>query len=352
MKPQLLIPSILCLIFSCQFALAVYAPLVLSSTKLIRGFTKNIENPRPNPFPLSRAEILIRKLVKKCSSDAYILINQPGLTYDDFKVNDHKIFFNLQSKLNEDSVVTSFPYVENGISFEKITKQILSACEDIEVIRINVEDEEELREGHQLPRYKDTKPRVIILNLPKLPTHGDIEYRNKMIHENDKYIRKVLQRIPSPYLSFIFTSLDTTINDEAFLSNHPKNMGVPLSSFKKISRTFDPMSWLTNDERRLKEEPIFREIDFTVAKNDDNIQRKNKYEQWMEDLKNEENEIRLISPEFYSENKGLVAVLGLVFVGFLMYIAIITVRSIVLELKTLLWKRSVKAQKSKQKKNK
>lgn len=310
------------------------APLVFSSTRLIKGIVNTQEDPKPNPFPRPRLELMLRKVLSRCSSDAYIFINQPGLTYEDFKVNDQKIFFNVQKKLSEDSTVISFPYVENGVSFEKLTKYVLGSCDDVDVIRINV-DEEEMETGDHLPRYIDTKARVIIVNLPRLPVIGDADYRRSRIEAHDKYIRRVLQRLPSPYLSIVLTSNETSINDVNFYSGHPKNAGVPLEQFRRLSSNYNPMSWITNDPRRINEEYIFKEVDYEETKAQDLLPRKNKYEEWILLSRKEEEDLRLLSGDLFYENEAAIVAFILVVVSFLAYTAVIGVMTLYSELKRL-----------------
>lgn len=335
-----------------QCSLQAYPPLLISSTRLVKGLVKKVGSPKPNPYPLAKLDTIIKNIISHCSSDAYVLINQPGLTHDDFATNDQKIFFNVQKEMDQDSTVVAFPYIESPISFNQISKYIVKNCR-AEVIRLDVETQEQLDDPHaDVPKYIDTKTRVILVNLPKLPTYKyQYQYRNQVIHAHDKYLREVLRKIPSPYVSVFLTSLDTTDEDEDFFVSHPKTAGY-MKNFKQIAAEFDPVSWLTNDKRRLNEESIHQEYDFDKPKNKDNIVRKNKYEIFLKEEKEEEHEILLFTKDFFMENEGIIIGLLLIVILYVIYFAIKSVVYLVRAIKQVIKRAKAKKSAVKEKKDK
>lgn len=317
-----------------QFSVQAYPPLLISSTRLVKGLVKKVGSPKPNPYPLAKLYTVIENLISHCSSDAYVLINQPGLTYDDFVTNDQKIFFNVQKEMDQDSTVVAFPYIESPISFNLISKYIIKNCR-AEVIRLDVETQEQLDGPHSdVPKYIDTKTRVFLVNLPRLPTYKyQYQLRTQAIHAHDKYLREILRKLPSPYVSIFLTSLDTTKEDEIFFIGHPENAGY-MKSFKQLAGEFDPVSWLTNDQRRLKEENIHQEYDFTKPKN--------KYEIFLKKQMEEELEILLFTKDFFIKNEKIILGLSPIMVLYVVYYAIRTMLYLLEATKQVIWRSKIK----------
>lgn len=93
-----------------------------------------------------------------CSSNAYILVNQPGLTLDDLQ--DHEGYKFLRTYSFMASTLGTMPRIESAVDFDELKRTIVRKC-DATVV--------ELEGFEEVKTYIDTKTRLISINLPELP---------------------------------------------------------------------------------------------------------------------------------------------------------------------------------------
>lgn len=109
-------------------------------------------------FPIERLNEVTKKLVEPCSSDAYVLVNHPGLTLEDLQ--DPSSFTFLRTYMLMSSTLGAIPRAEKPIDFEKLEMFANSRCGVLSV---------EVNGLQEAPTYIDTRTRFIKVNLPRLP---------------------------------------------------------------------------------------------------------------------------------------------------------------------------------------
>ncbi|CAI5756403.1 unnamed protein product [Candida verbasci] len=140
------------------------APLLIASHRLV-----DVKSSSPTD--------IIREIVTQCSSDAYIIINQPGLVYTDLTTEKKDDWPMLRKYLYMSSTIIGLPRVP-VLDLDYIEKYIISTC-DAETISGDIE-------------YYDIRKRVIRLDT----------------ENTDEMIRKVLRKLPSPHYTIILTSTE------------------------------------------------------------------------------------------------------------------------------------------------
>lgn len=297
----------------------VNPPLVISSSRLISNLIGKIPQLRPNPIPKKMMKGVMNEIYEECSLDAYILINQPGLTYADFKENNDHIFYHIQRKMKDDSTVVGFAQVEKVNEVFREGIELLKEKCDGKFIEINIYDQHDLLREENLPKYIDSQIRIFQVNLPKL--YGNIENRKTMLAAHDRFIDRLMERFPTPYISILVSSLDTSVKDEIYKG------ATRVSQFKKLSKEFDPFDIITNDPRRLENQELFANVDFEKPKNRDNIKQGTKYEEFLQNIVNDERDI-MFNNEFFNENRILVSAMLISFIIFVVGLIGLTVYKI------------------------
>ncbi|CAK9435667.1 uncharacterized protein LODBEIA_P03940 [Lodderomyces beijingensis] len=178
----LLIPFITCGI----------TPVLIASHKLVPNLNTEISDSNINPHNTSSVTNLLKKLVTQCSSDAYLIVDQPGLTYKDLTKSKGENWPYLRNYLYMSSSIVGLPKVDTGIDWDYIEKYIIKTC-DAETLRVH--------QG-EAADYYDIRTRVIRMTLDPLP---DVN-REQAIREHDQLIRKNLRKLPSPHYTLILTS--------------------------------------------------------------------------------------------------------------------------------------------------
>ncbi|RLV94024.1 Protein BIG1 [Spathaspora sp. JA1] len=175
---------------------AQLAPLLVASHKLVPGLKQLIDPSNVESQNVTAATNLLKKLVTACSSDAYLIVNQPGLTYHDLTTSNKDNWPMLRKYLYMASTTVGIPRIDGVIDLQFLQEYIINTCE-AEVINVWNEDEGEVVD------YFDVRKRVIRIDLGELPTGKD---RNSEILNHDELLRKILRKLPSPHYTIILTS--------------------------------------------------------------------------------------------------------------------------------------------------
>ena len=218
-------------IFSSCFCFDA-VPLVVASHKLAKGLKDELSGNNLKPYKVDEATNMIKKLVTQCSSDEYLIINQPGLRLNDITDIEKEHWPHFYKYLTLSSTVVGLPWVEEPIDLDYLEKYILKTCK-AETISVDHEDEREVN-------YIDSKTRVIRIELSELPENLD-ERRDEM-RKHDLLIRQILRKLPSPHYTIIFTA--TTTQDY-----HP----LPRAAIEHSPKRFNVFDSITNDPLRKDE---------------------------------------------------------------------------------------------------
>lgn len=177
------------------------SPLVIASHKLVKGLRDELDHDNATPHEEKTVTNLLKKLVTECSSDAYLLINQPGLRYTDLTTSKEDQWPFLRKYLTLASTVVGIPWIKNPIDLDFIENYIIKNC-DAETISVLQEDENEVN------KYIDTRKRIIRVELNDLPEDSEDEpgIRDFTLSSHDELIRKILRKVPSPHYTIILTS--------------------------------------------------------------------------------------------------------------------------------------------------
>ncbi|CCE64367.1 hypothetical protein TPHA_0H01610 [Tetrapisispora phaffii CBS 4417] len=148
---------------------------------------------------------LVGDIIDSCSFDAFIFINQPHLRKSDFP-NYSNSFVSLRNYLTQSSTAFRFEKVEllDNSTFELFAQDLEDVCSIKEFVKVTE------KEDYVFTPYLDTEKRIIRVDLPELPENTENEpfLRSNQIFENDKLVRSILGKIPSPYYAVVYTSLN------------------------------------------------------------------------------------------------------------------------------------------------
>ncbi|EGW30887.1 uncharacterized protein SPAPADRAFT_62789 [Spathaspora passalidarum NRRL Y-27907] len=190
------IQQLLITVYIFALASASLAPLLVASHKLVPGLKQLINPSNIEPHNVTSVTNLLKKLVTECSSDAYLIVNQPGLTYQDLITANKDHWPMLRKYLYMSSTTVGIPRIDGVIDLQFLQDYIVNTCE-AEVINVWNEDEGEVVD------YFDIRKRVIRIDLGELPTGSE---RNLEILNHDELLRKILRKLPSPHYTIILTS--------------------------------------------------------------------------------------------------------------------------------------------------
>lgn len=167
-------------------------------------------------FPPERVSEVLRNLLKPCSSNAYILVNQPGLTLDDLQ--HHESYTYLRTYSFMASTLAALPRIEKPVDFDELKRNIIGRC-DAKVI--------ELSDLNEVEAYIDVRTRLIMITMPELPEDPAerIEalklagkYSLILLYNDtnitDESIRRTVRKLPSPSHTLIYTALDKRLYDK------------------------------------------------------------------------------------------------------------------------------------------
>lgn len=171
-----------------------FAPLLVASHKLVPGLQSEINESNLRPHNVTSVTNMLKKLITQCSSDAYVIVDQPGLTYEDLTDKKRENWPFLINYLYMSSTIVGLPRIEPGLDLDFIENYIINTC-DAETINVWHDDDNEVTD------YFDVRTRVIKITLS--PITGD---RGGHLREHDDLIRKILRKLPSPHYTIIMTS--------------------------------------------------------------------------------------------------------------------------------------------------
>ncbi|KAI5951287.1 BIG1 [Candida jiufengensis] len=153
------------------------APLLIASHKLVPDLKTEVSESNIETHNVTSVTNLIKKLVTQCSSDAYLIVDVPGLTYQDLTDKQKDRWPFLINYLYMSSTIVGLPRVEPGLDLGHIEEYIINTCE-AETI------------SNELDDYYDIRTRVI-----------------RLTDSNpDELMRKILRKLPSPHYTIILTS--------------------------------------------------------------------------------------------------------------------------------------------------
>lgn len=256
-------------------------PVLVASHKVVPGLKSELSTDVTRIQNVSSVTNMLKKLITQCSSDEYIIINQPGLTYVDLQERKKEDWPFLRKYLVLASTIVGLPWVDEPLDMDYLEKYIVHSCE-AETINVAHDDDDEV------VQYYDTRTRVIRINLSELPT--DQDERVSTIREHDNLIRRIIRKLPSPHYTIILTS-----DDVAGL--HP----VPPSVVELMPLVFQIFNDIVNDPSR--EEEVERNVNYHQVLPDwlDNKHTNNRY------IENKrKDEIHLFESDLWKKNEKLV----------------------------------------------
>ena len=268
-------------------------PLLVASLKLVRGLKQEINPSNLAVHNVTSVTNMLKKLITDCSSDAYLIINLPGLTYQDLTTVNKDQWPFLRKYLYMASTLVGLPRVEANLDLDFLEQYIINTCE-AETVNVFQSHEE-------VVDYYDVRTRVIRMDLAPL-SENDEDIRTSQIYDCDQLIRKILRKLPSPHYSIIFTSLNPGVI-------HP----IPKHIMQQDPDSFEIFSDILNDpinnqeveknDRFHKVEPDLNPIRHS---NDKYIRNKKK------------DEIHLFDYELWTKNEKLVTTIFVMVVSLFM----------------------------------
>lgn len=261
-------------------------PVLLGSHKLVRGLKEEIQQPNTKTQDPESVTNMLKKLVTECSSDVYVLVDLPGLESTDLTLSKEANWPNIVRYLHMSSSVVGLPWVEGALDLAFLEKYIIRTCKAEMVVVHENEDE--------LEQYRDTRKRVIKMDLNELPASQPT--RDQAIREADDLIRKILRKIPSPHYTILLTlSKQATV--------HP----VPEFAIEELPDHFEIFNDIVNDPKRKEElernNYLYQDVEpYWNENRDPSVVHAQK-------IKNDE--IHLFDYELWEQNEKLVIVVAL-----------------------------------------
>lgn len=138
-----------------------------------------------------------------CPADTLVLIDQPGISSEDFKLTPDTASLWTQFTRYFHRCGTLMPYMQtkSSLDFDKIANYFVRTCE-AEVLKPDLARDN--KENRFFDHYTDTCRRVIPVRFPPLP--DDPEDRLDALFENDLMIHDIIKATPSPFFSIIYTN--------------------------------------------------------------------------------------------------------------------------------------------------
>ncbi|RCK63877.1 Protein BIG1 [Candida viswanathii] len=269
------------------------APVLVASHKLVRGLKQEINPSHLAVHNVTSVTNMLKKLITDCSSDAYLIVNLPGLTYQDMTTANKDNWPFLRKYLYMASTLVGLPRVQSTLDLDFLEQYIINNC-DAETVNVFQSHEE-------VVEYYDVRTRVIRMDLAPL-SNEDYDVRVTQIYDCDQLLRKIIRKLPSPHYSIIFTSLEPGVI-------HP----VPKSAMEKDPDSFQIFSDILHDPRNNKE----------VEKND----RFHKVEPNLNPIRNsndkyirnkKKDEIHLFDYELWAKNEKLITTIFVMIVSIFM----------------------------------
>ncbi|CUM63145.1 uncharacterized protein PRCAT00000712001 [Priceomyces carsonii] len=256
-------------------------PLVVASHTLVKGLREEVDLSNLKIHNISSANNMVKKLITECSSDEYILIDQPGLTYTDMTVDKSGNWPFLRKYFELSSTLVGLPWVEKPLDMDFVEKYIIKNCE-AETIEVVHENEDEVS------NYIDTRKKVIKISLGELPLSSP--EREEEIRQHDALARKIIRKLPSPHYTIILTS-------SLSLNIHP----IPDFILERDPKLIEPFDDIINHPSR---ETEFEKNDRFRKGTPDWIPEKHTVERYLKNRKKDE--IHLRKNELWTKHNKLV----------------------------------------------
>lgn len=169
------------------------APLLLALHRLVPNLRDHLRPGIAYAHNESSITHMLKYLVTQCLLDAYLLVDQPGLRYEDLVELRREWWPFLRRYTTLASLIVGLPWIQTPIDFDHFEQYIVKTCE-AETMRAD---------GDEGDTFYDTRKRVVRVRLRPLPMDGK---RNLVAIENDEVLRKILRKLPSPHYTIIFST--------------------------------------------------------------------------------------------------------------------------------------------------
>ncbi|CAR24475.1 Big1p [Lachancea thermotolerans CBS 6340] len=270
----------------CLDAIKDTVPAILCSYKLSPGMMQ-FQVELNGSSALSKSEFLgiAKTMISRRHSDAYVLVDIPGLAASDFSVYEEEME-GIRYFVQSSSTALGFSEVNLVDTQTDVFEELANFTKeewdvDIQtVIRGEVESD--------FVPYIDSNPRIIRINFKPLPeentsTPNSSRSRQDVIEAYDDFLKKVLRQLPSPEQTIILTS-----------SQKPSSQVIDGSEF------YDILPDLFQDPQKLAEVEI----------NDKNLHNKPQFnEPKPRHSPPSEERLSILEPQFLEENRGLVVLI-------------------------------------------
>lgn len=145
---------------------------------------------------------ILTRMLASCPSDAYLIVEQPGIRVEDFQsfVTPYgpRLWQRFKEILGHAATIGSFPRLDGPISTQRLERLLTKQCSS-ETIVVDPRADDPMYE-----KYSDTRPRVLRLTFPPLPE--DPVERAFALEKHDEKIWHSLKLTPSPFFFIIYTS--------------------------------------------------------------------------------------------------------------------------------------------------
>ncbi|KAH3661785.1 hypothetical protein OGAPHI_005963 [Ogataea philodendri] len=244
-------------------------PAIISSSKLIPGLKPSLGHSEQLPFDFNEATFVIERVFEQCSSDAYILVNVPGLKVEDF--HHFEKFHHLRSQLAQASTIVSLPNVvvdDERLDFQSLERYLRIHCDTYTHTVWNENSDE-------VSKYIDVHKRTIVLDLVGLNDEMTEEERLDKLGEYDDLLREVMRKLPSPLFTILFTTTTaspyTATNDKVLefddIPDDPHDLGAEIQRQVKEAQNmifpditvFDKTRFLEFERNDKGERPAYGE---------------------------------------------------------------------------------------------
>ncbi|KAM3122691.1 hypothetical protein CJJ07_001631 [Candidozyma auris] len=277
------------LIALALFVLPVFGlravPVIFGSHTLVPGLREEVKYPYIQYQGPQNVTNMLKKAITECSSDAYLIINIPGLENIDMLDRKQSLWPNLVKYMHMSSTLVGMPWVEGTLDLSFLEAYITRTC-SAETISLAEEDD-------VFAEYVDTRKRIIRVEMNPLPPPGP--ERDAAIRASDELIDKVLKRIPSPYYSFLITSSVTS-------PTHP----IPEVALENSPQGFELFYSIVNDPRR--DEEVERHVRLKGLSAPQWNEDKDPMALYLERRKKDQ--IHLFDYELWSQNERLVSTIA------------------------------------------
>ncbi|KAL3233546.1 Protein BIG1 [Nakaseomyces bracarensis] len=204
--------------FFCLWISFVYGgnvPVIIFSNKLADNvFEYNDDYDMATVLPGVVFENAVKELINYCNSEAYVFVNQPGLSLVDF-VDYEDEFPMLSRYIMQSSTSVKFERVDSIDSadrFDRLMEYASATCNIDDTVVIDYYEVDSYK------AYIDAQKKIILINMPELPPkdEDDGNARALALKDNDNQLRGILGQLPSPDIAVIYSTLDKAPADIKF----------------------------------------------------------------------------------------------------------------------------------------